>query len=54
MATQSNKSLLGQKVKFDAYTPEVLRLLCITDVIHELAKSSPSKDAIPLDELLYD
>jgi intracellular multiplication protein IcmS len=50
----TDKSLLGQKVKFDAYTPEVLRLLCITDVIHELAKSSPSKDAIPLDELLYD
>ena len=50
----TDKSLLGQKVKFDAYTPEVLRLLCITDVLHELAKSSPSKDAIPLDELLYD
>ena len=50
----TDKSLLGQKIKFDAYTPEVLRLLCITDVIHELAKSSPSKDAIPLDELLYD
>lgn len=49
-----DKSLLGQKVKFDIYTPEVLRLLCITDVIHELAKSSPSKDAVPLDELLYD
>jgi intracellular multiplication protein IcmS len=50
----TDKSLLGQKVKFDAYTPEVLRLLYITDVIHELAKSSPSKDAVALDELLYD
>ena len=46
-------SLLGVKVMFDEFTPEVLRLLCILDVLNELVKSSPSSD-VPLDELMYD
>ena len=45
---------LGVKVNFDEFTPEVLRLLCILDVLNELVKSSPSRDNVPLDELMYD
>lgn len=48
------KSLLGVKVIFDDFTPDILRLFCITDVLQELIKSSPTKDAISLDELMYD
>lgn len=48
------KSLLGVKVSFDEFTPDVLRLFCITDVLYELIKSSPTRDEIPLDELMYD
>jgi intracellular multiplication protein IcmS len=47
-------SLLGLKVTFDDITPNVLRYLCIADVLHELVKSSASKEVIALDELLYD
>lgn len=48
------KSRLGVKVKFDDVTPNVLRLLCITDVLSELINSGPTKEVTPLDELLYD
>jgi intracellular multiplication protein IcmS len=48
------KSLLGVKVIFDDFTPDALRLFCITDVLSELIKSSPNKDAVSLDELMYD
>ena len=47
-------SLLGVKVNFDEFTPEVLRLLCIVDVLTELVKSSPTRDEVSLDELMYD
>ncbi|MCP3680435.1 MAG: type IV secretion protein IcmS [Gammaproteobacteria bacterium] len=47
-------SLLGKKVKFDDMTPEVFRYLCTIDVMNELIKAAPSKDAVVLDELLYD
>lgn len=48
------KSLLGVKVTFDEFTPDVLRLFCILDVLYELIKSSPVKEAVALDELMYD
>lgn len=48
------KSLLGTKVKFDEFTPDVLRVFCITDVLYELVKSSGSANEVPLDELMYD
>ena len=51
---EAEKSTLGVKVKFDESTPDVLRLLCIGDVISELMNSAPSKDVTPLDELMYD
>lgn len=47
-------ALLGVKVNFDEFTPEILRLLCIFDVLNELVKSSPTRDEVPLDELMYD
>ncbi len=51
---EAEKSLLGVKVVFDDVTPNVLRLLCLTDVISELIKAGPSPDLTPLDELMYD
>lgn len=47
-------AILGTKVNFDEFTPEVLRLLCITDVLFELAKNSPMQGEVALDELMYD
>lgn len=47
-------ALLGVRVNFDAFTPDALRLLCITDVLIELVKMSPSHGEVPLDELMYD
>ncbi len=51
---ESEKSLLGVKVIFDEVTPNVLRYLCITDVISELIQSSTSDGKTSLDELMYD
>lgn len=51
---EAEKSLLGTRVNFDEVTPNVLRLLCMTDVINELIQGGPSKDYTPLDELMYD
>ncbi len=51
---ETEGALLGNKVVFDDFTPDVLRLLCITDVINELIKTSPNKEAVALDELMYD
>lgn len=47
-------SLLGVKVIFDEITPNVLRLLCLTDVLNELIKGTPRGEAAPLDQLMYD
>lgn len=47
-------TVLGVKVIFDDITPNVLRLLCITDVINELVQSTPRGDMTPLDQLMYD
>jgi intracellular multiplication protein IcmS len=46
--------LLGKRVKFDDYTPEAVRLLCLLDQMMDIAKNASSKSAVPLDELLYD
>ncbi len=48
------ESLLGVKVSFDEFTPDVLRLFCITDVLNEIIRSSPTPDDVSLDELMYD
>lgn len=47
-------ALLGTEVVFDEVTPNVLRLLCMADVLNELIQGGPSRDYTPLDELLYD
>lgn len=51
---EAEKATLGVKVKFDEVTPDILRLLCICDVLSELINSAASKDSTPLDELMYD
>ena len=51
---EAENALLGNRVVFDQVTPNVLRLLCITDVINELIQGGPNRDYTPLDELLYD
>ena len=51
---EAEGSLLGVKVIFDDVTPDVLRLLTITDVLCELIHSSPNSDNVSLDELMYD
>ncbi len=51
---EAEKSPLGVKVEFDDITPNILRLLCIADVLSELAKAAPTPAVTPLDELMYD
>ena len=51
---EAEKALLGIRVVFDDVTPNVLRLLCMTDVLNELIQGGPSRDYTPLDELMYD
>lgn len=51
---EAEQSKLGVKVKFDDVTPNVLRLMCMTDVICELIQSGSARDRTPLDELMYD
>jgi len=51
---EAEKSLLGVRVIFDDVTPNVLRFMCITDVLCELIQSGPSTGLTPLDELMYD
>jgi len=45
---------MGAKVKFDEATPNSLRLLCMTDVLIEIIQQAPSREATPLDDLMYD
>lgn len=51
---EAENALLGTRVIFDDVTPNVLRLLCMTDVLNELIQGGPSRDYTPLDELMYD
>ncbi len=51
---ETEGALLGNKVIFDEFTPDVLRLLCIIDVVNELVKNSSNRELVSLDELSYD
>lgn len=51
---EAENTPLGIEVSFDEVTPQILRLLCITDVLMELIKNSSSKELVSLDELMYD
>lgn len=45
---------LGIKAVFDDVTPEVLRYLCILDVLLELINTATTDGVTSLDELMYD
>lgn len=51
---EAEGSTLGVKVIFDDITPNVLRMLCLTDVLTELTQSTARGDMTPLDQLMYD
>ncbi len=51
---KNEKANLKRIVKFDKDTPNILRYLCILDIIEELNKANNSKKIIILDELLYE
>lgn len=51
---ETEKTLTGSKVIFDEVTPNVLRLMCMVDVVSELMKASSDPNRTPLDELMYD
>jgi intracellular multiplication protein IcmS len=51
---EAEGSILGVKVVFDDITPNVLRMLCITDVLFELVQGTPKGDMTSLDQLMYD
>src|SRR5690348_6968513 len=51
---EAEGSVLGVKVIFDDITPNILRLLCMADVLNELIQASPHGDMTPLDQLMYD
>jgi intracellular multiplication protein IcmS len=51
---EAEGSTLGVKVIYDDITPNVLRLLCITDVLYELIQSTPRGEMSSLDQLMYD
>lgn len=51
---EAENAMLGVRVVFDDVTPNVLRFMCITDVLCELIFSAPSQRETPLDELMYD
>lgn len=45
---------LGIVVQMDSATPNVLRLLCVADVLHEFMQQSASQDVVALDDLMLD
>lgn len=51
---EAEKSTMGVEVTFDEVTPNILRFMCITDILCELIHSAPIKGKVPLDELMYD
>lgn len=51
---EAEGSILGIRAIFDDMTPNVLRMLCITDVLFELTQSTSRGDITPLDQLMYD
>lgn len=51
---ETEGATLGVKVIFDDITPNVLRMLCIADVLHELVQPTPRGEMTSLDQLMYD
>lgn len=50
----AEKSLLGNTVTYDTFTPDILRVFCIVDVMLEIVRNSSDKKVVSLDELMYD
>lgn len=55
-ATYENVSAsrLGEKVIFDEVTPDVLRYLCLTDVVSEMVSNNTSGGVTVVDDLMYE
>lgn len=51
---EAEGSILGVKVIFDDVTPNILRMMCVADVLHELVQATPRGEMAPLDQLMYD
>ncbi len=51
---RAENTTLGVVVQMDTSVPMVLRLLCVTDILHEFMQQADSQEAISLDELLSD
>ncbi len=51
---EAEGSVLGVKAIFDDITPNILRLLCLIDVLNELMKGTPRGEMVALDQLMYD
>jgi intracellular multiplication protein IcmS len=51
---EAEGSVLGVKVGFDDVTPNVLRMMCVADVLNELIQGTPKGEMSPLDQLMYD
>lgn len=51
---RSDNAMLSATVQMDNITPNTLRLMCITDVLHEFMQQAPSPEAIALDDLMQD
>jgi intracellular multiplication protein IcmS len=51
---ESSGARLGVKVKFDDTIPDSLRLMCAVEILYELVESSPNRQVVALDDLMYD
>jgi len=51
---EAKETKLGSRAKFDDVTPNILRYLCILDVVSELMRNKDGSGNTPLDELMYD
>ena len=51
---ETTGAILGVTVVFDDITPNVLRMLCMTDVLYELMQPTPRGEMTTLDQLMYD
>jgi intracellular multiplication protein IcmS len=51
---ETTGAILGVSVAFDDVTPNVLRVLCMMDVLYELIQPTPRGEMTTLDQLMYD
>jgi intracellular multiplication protein IcmS len=51
---EAEGSVLGVRVSFDEVTPNVLRMMCVADVLNELVQGTPRGEMSALDQLMYD